>query len=154
MEKQKNRVKLKKKGRKTCTKVKKRSKTIAISATMIAVVGVLLGTKVFAFYDIDALIRRVNQEIQNFASSFKAQADREISECKKDLEIRTQKELKAYEKNLKEQANREIQAEKEKQRIESEARIKKEAKESNDRINKAREKAEAELTSACNKLNR
>ena len=154
MEKQKNRVKLKKKGRKTCTKVKKRSKTIAISAAMIAVVSALFTTKVFAFYDIDALIRRVNQEIQNFASSFKAQADREISEYRKDLESKTQKELEAYEKNLKEQANREIQAEKERQINECEARIKKEVKESNDRINKAREKAEAELTSACNKLNR
>ena len=154
MEKQKNIVKLKKKGRKTCTKVKKRSKTIAISATMIAVVGALFTTKVFAFYDIDALIRRVNQEIQNFASSYKIQADREISEYRKDLESKTQKELKDYEEKLKEQANREIQAEKERQINECEARIKKEAKESNDRINKAREKAEAELKSACNELNR
>lgn len=154
MEKQKNRVKLKKKGRKTCTKVKKRSKTIAISATMIAVVGALFTTKVFAFYDIDALIRRVNQEIQNFASSFKAQADREISECKKDLEIRTKKELETYEKNLADQANREIQADKEKQINGSKSRIEKEQKESSDRINKVKEKAEAELKSACNELNR
>lgn len=124
---------------------KRQSKIVVISMGIIAAISILFTTKASAFYDIDGLIRQVNQEIQNFASSFSSQINNEISTYRNNLEAQSNQEIENYKKSLADQASREVEDAKNKQIKESEARIAKEAKESNDRINRAKAKAESEL---------
>ena len=72
---------------------KKRSKTVIISMSIIAAMSILFAARASAFYDIDGLIRQVNQEIQNFVSSFSSQIDREISTHRNNLEAQSKQEM-------------------------------------------------------------
>ena len=110
-------------------KSKKRSKTTIISMVIAIVVSMFFTTKASAYYDIDGLIRRANQEVQGFVASFSAQADREIAAHRSNLESRLKQELEGYEKSLAEAANREIRDTRDRMIKESEAKLLKRKKE-------------------------